>query len=63
MITRACAHMLSARANPLQVVLGGATERRRSAETDAQQLVDLEGALSRVVRSMRWRQPTSKGGV
>ena len=63
MITPACAHTLSERANPLHVVLGGATERRRSAQTDAPQLVDLEGMLSRVVRSMRRRRPTSKGGA
>ncbi len=44
-------------------VLGLVTELRRSAQTDAQTLVELEGALDRVVRLMRRLQPTSKGGA
>ena len=63
MITPAFAHTLSEMANQLQVVLGVVTELRRSAQTDAQKLVELEGALYRVVRLMRRLQPKSKEGA
>jgi len=62
-MTPTFARTLGVPANQRQVVLGLVTELRRSAQTDAQTLVELEGALDRVVRLMRRLQPTSKGGA
>ena len=62
-MTPTFARTLEVLANQRQVVLGLVTELRRSAQTDAQMLVELEGALDRVVRLMRRLQPTSKGGA
>ena len=44
------ARTLDAVANQMQVVAGLATELRRSMGADAQKLVELEGAVDRVVR-------------
>jgi len=62
-MTPTFARTLEVLANQRQVVLGLVTELRRSAQTDAQMLVELEGALDRVVRLLRRRQPTPKGGA
>ncbi len=52
------ARTLDAVANQLQVVAGLATELRRSMGADAQKLVELEGAVDRVVRLLKQVQPT-----
>jgi len=52
------ARPLDAIANQLQVVAGLATELRRSIGADAQTLVELEGAVDRVVRLPTGVQPT-----
>ena len=49
---------LDAVANQLQVVAGLTTELRRSVTADAQTVIDLEGAVDRVVRLLRDLQPT-----
>jgi hypothetical protein len=52
---------LDAVANQMQVVAGLATELRRSVGADAQRLVELEGAVDRVVRLLRRIQPKHQG--
>jgi len=53
------ARTLDAVANQMQVVAGLATELRRSMGADAQKLVELEGAVDRVVRLLKQVQPTN----
>jgi hypothetical protein len=57
MTDRHRARTLDAVANQMQVVAGLATELRRSIGADAQKVVDLEGAVDRVVRLLRDVQP------
>ena len=52
------ARTLDAVANQRPVVVGLATELRRSIGADAQKLVELEGAVDRVVRLPAGVQPT-----
>ena len=51
------AHTLDAVANQMQVIAGLTTELRRSVTADAQTVIDLEGAVDRVVRLLRDIQP------
>ena len=60
MTDRHLARTLDAVANQMQVVVGLATELRRSIGVDAQTLVDLEGAVGRVVRLLKQVQPTHR---
>jgi hypothetical protein len=57
MTTRDLAHTLDTVANQMQVVAGLTTEVRRTIGADAQRLVDLEGAVNRVIRLLQRRQP------
>ena len=52
------ARTLDAVANQMQVVAGLTTDLRRSVTADAQTVIDLEGAVDRVVRLLRDIQPT-----
>jgi len=54
---------LDAVANQLQVVAGLTTELRRSVTADAQTVIDLDGAVDRVVRLLRALQPTHPEGA
>lgn len=47
----------------MQVVAGVTTEVRRSVSADAQKLIDLEGAVDRVVRLLRNIQPKNTEGA
>jgi hypothetical protein len=51
------ARTLDAVANQMQVIAGLTTELRRSVTADAQTVIDLEGAVDRVVRLLRDIQP------
>jgi hypothetical protein len=53
MTNRHLAQTLDAVANQMQVVAGLTTALRRSIGADAQTLVDLEGAMGRVVRLLK----------
>lgn len=55
------ARTLEAVANWMQVVAGLTTELRRSVTADAQKVIDLEGAVDRVVRLLRDIQPKNTG--
>jgi hypothetical protein len=57
MTTRDLAHTLDAVANQMQVVAGLTTELRRTIGADAQRLVELEGAVNRVIRLLKRLQP------
>jgi hypothetical protein len=57
MTNRPLARTVDAVANQRQVVAGLTTDRRRSIGADAQKLVDLEGAVDRVVRLLKRLQP------
>jgi hypothetical protein len=57
------ARTLDAVANQLPVVAGLTTERRRSVPADAQTVIDLDGAVDRVVRRLRDLQPTHTEGA
>ncbi len=63
MTNRDLAHTLDAVANQRQVVAGLTTELRRSIGADAQTLVDLEGAVDRVVRLLKRVQPKNREDV
>jgi hypothetical protein len=54
------AHTLDAVANQMQVIAGLMTELRRSVTADAQKVIDLEGAVDRVVRLLRDIQPKNR---
>jgi hypothetical protein len=54
------AHTLDAVANQMQVIAGLTTELRRSVTADAQKVIDLEGAVDRVVRLLRDIQPKNR---
>jgi hypothetical protein len=58
MTTPDLARTLDAVANQRQVVAGLTTELRRSVTADAQTVIDLDGAVDRVVRLLRDIQPT-----
>jgi len=60
MTHRQLARTLDAVANQMQVVVGLATELRRSIGVDAQKLVDLEGAVGQVVRLLKQAQPAPR---
>jgi hypothetical protein len=60
MTNRHLARTLDAVANQIQVVAGLTTELRRAIGADAQTLVDLEGAVDRVVRLLRQVQPPNR---
>ena len=51
------AHTLDAVANQMPVIAGLTTELRRSVTADAQKVIDLAGAVDRVVRLLRDIQP------
>ena len=51
------AHTLDAVANQMPVIAGLTTELRRSVTADAQTVIDLDGAVDRVVRLLRDIQP------
>jgi hypothetical protein len=51
------ARTLDAVANQMQVVAGLTSELRRSVSADAQKVIELEGAVDRVVRLLRDMQP------
>ena len=57
------ARTLDAVANQMQVVAGLTTELRRSIGADAQKLVELEGAVDRVVRLLTRVPPTNAEDV
>ena len=57
MTNRHLARTLDAVANQMQVVAGLTTELRRAIGADAQTLVDLEGAVDRVIRLLKRVQP------
>jgi len=57
------ARTLDAVANQLQVVAGLTTELRRAVTADAQTVIDLDGAVDRVVQLLRDLQPTHTEGV
>ena len=57
------ARTLDAVANQRQVVAGLTTELRRSVTAEAQTVIDLEGAVDRVVRLLRDLQPTPPEGA
>jgi len=57
------ARTLDAVANQRPVVAGLTTERRRSVTADAQTVIDLDGAVDRVVRLLRDLQPTPTEGA
>ena len=63
MITPPFARTFGTLANQLPIVRGRVTALRRSAQRDAQTIVELEGALDRAVRLRHRLQPTSKGGA
>jgi hypothetical protein len=52
------AHTLDAVANQMQVVAGPTSELRRAIGADAQQVIELEGAVDHVVRLLKRVQPT-----
>ena len=54
---------LDAVANQMQVVAGLTTELRRSVTADAQTVIDLDGAVDRVVRLLRDIQPKQTEGA
>ena len=56
------ARTLDAVANQMQVVAGLTTALRRSVTADAQTVIDLEGAVDRVVRLLRDLQPKHTAG-
>ena len=60
MTNRHLARTVDAVANQMPVVAGVTTERRRSIGADAHTLVDLEGAVDRVVRLLKRVQPTHR---
>jgi hypothetical protein len=53
MTNRHLARTVDAVANQMQVVAGLTTDLRRSVGADAQTLVDLEGAVDRVIRLLK----------
>ena len=57
------ARPLDAVANQRQVVAGLTTELRRSVTAEVQTVIDLEGAVDRVVRLLRDLQPTPPEGA
>jgi hypothetical protein len=63
MTTHDLARTLDAVANQMQVVAGLTTELRRSVTADVQTVIDLEGAVDRVVRRLRDLQPTPTEGA
>ena len=63
MTTHDLARTLDAVANQRPVVAGLTTELRRSIGADAQTLVDLEGAVDRVVRLLNRVQPKNREDV
>jgi hypothetical protein len=62
MTTHDLARTLDAVANQRPVVAGVTTELRRSVTADAQTVIDLDGAVDRVVR-LRDLQPTPTEGA
>jgi len=60
MTNRHLARTVDAVANQMQVVAGLTTDLRRSIGADAQTLVDLEGAVDRVVRLLQQVQPKNR---
>ena len=63
MTTHDLARTLDAVANQMQVVAGLTSELRRSVTADAQKLIDLEGAVDRVVQLLRDVQPKHTEGA
>jgi hypothetical protein len=63
MTTHDLAPTRDAVANQRQVVAGLTTELRRSVTADVQTVIDLEGAVDRVVRLLRDLQPTPTEGA
>jgi len=63
MTTHDLARTLDAVANQMQVVVGLTSELRRSVTAAAQKLIDLEGAVDRVVRLLRDVQPKHTEGA
>ena len=63
MTLRHLARTLNAVANQRQVVAGLTTDLRRSATADAQTVIDLEGAVDRVVQLLRDLQPPRPAGA
>jgi hypothetical protein len=61
MTNRHLARTLDAVANQMPVVAGLTTDLRRSIGADAQRLVDLEGAVDRVVTLLKNLQPPNTG--
>jgi hypothetical protein len=57
------ARTLDAVATQMQGVAGVTTELRRSVTADAQTVIDLDGAVDRVVRLLRDLQPTHTEGA
>ena len=53
------ARPLDAVASRRPVIAGRTTERRRSVNADAQNVIDRDGALDRVVQLLRGIQPTN----
>lgn len=60
MTNRHLARTVDAVANQMQVVAGLTTDLRRSVGADAQTLVDLEGAVDRVIRLLKQVQPKNR---
>ena len=60
MTNRHLARTVDAVANQMQVIAGLTTELRRSIGADAQTLVDLEGAVDRVVRLLKRVPPKNR---
>lgn len=54
---------LDAIANRMQVIAGLTTELRRSVTAAAQTVINLDGAVARVVRLLRDIQPTQTEGA
>jgi hypothetical protein len=63
MMTPDRARTRDAVANQRHLVAGVTSERRRSVTTEAQKLIDLEGAVDRVVRLLRDGQPKHTEGA
>jgi hypothetical protein len=61
MTNRHLVRTLDAVANQMQVVASLTTDLRRSIGADAQRLVDLEGAVDRVVTLLKHLQPPNTG--
>ena len=63
MTKRDLAHTLAAVANQMPVVAGLTTELRRSVTAEAQKVIDVEGAVDRLVRLLRDLQSTHTEGA